>query len=340
MKKQLILALSLVLFGLSACGDSGGGSTGISSTNLNRFGPNQPALVIAHRGASGYLPEHTLAGYELAIKMGADYIEPDLQLTKDNQLVAMHDDTLNRTTNVAELFEPRNGGYKVADFTLAEIQTLQVKPVGTAKSSYPDFTPSMANPFHIPTFQEVITFAQQQSKLNNRVVGIYPEAKQADPVMEDGILQALKSNAYNGSSKVFIQSFSDETLRSMRKKELTQNNKMPQIMLGAAVIDSNGKAGLGLMVGSTPTVLTLQDVASFAEGVGLSIGSKDYPVTKAFIDQAHAAGLQVHGWTFNKIDPTEAATQYQTYLEMGMDGMFSNYPDLAYKARQAFKPLR
>ena len=100
--------------------------------------------VIAHRGASGYLPEHTLGGYELAIKMGADFIEPDLQISKDGALVAIHDDTLQRTTNVTSLFAQRNGGYKVADFTLAEIKTLTVLPTGTGKTSYPGFTPSAA----------------------------------------------------------------------------------------------------------------------------------------------------------------------------------------------------
>ena len=82
--------------------------------------PAQPQ-VIAHRGASGYLPEHTLGGYELAIRMGADFIEPDLQITKDGALVAIHDDTLNRTTNVATLFAQRNGGYKVSDLSLIHI---------------------------------------------------------------------------------------------------------------------------------------------------------------------------------------------------------------------------
>ena len=145
--------------------------------------PAQPQ-VIAHRGASGYLPEHTLGGYELAIRMGADFIEPDLQLTKDGALVAIHDDTLTRTTNVAALFAQRNGSYKVSDFTLAEIKTLTVIPTGTGKTSYPGFTPSAANPFTVPTFQEVVDFAKKQSSAVGREVGIYPEAKQADPVMD------------------------------------------------------------------------------------------------------------------------------------------------------------
>jgi glycerophosphoryl diester phosphodiesterase len=102
------------------------------------------------------------------VKFGADYIEPDLQLTKDGVLVAMHDDTLTRTTDVATLYAQRNGNYRVSDFTLAEIKTLTVKPVGTASTSYPGFTPSMADPFKIPTFQEVIDLARQLSASSGR----------------------------------------------------------------------------------------------------------------------------------------------------------------------------
>ena len=131
----LLAALCLsAAFGLSACSDNDNGDA--AATDARR------PQVIAHRGASGYLPEHTLAGYELAVRMGSDYIEPDLQLTRDNQLVAMHDDTLQRTTNVASLFAQRNGAYRVADFTLAEIKTLTVQPANaTAKTTYPGFTP-------------------------------------------------------------------------------------------------------------------------------------------------------------------------------------------------------
>ena len=138
-------------------------------------------LVLAHRGASGYLPEHTLAGYELAVKLGADYIEPDLQLTKDGVLVAMHDDTLTRTTNVQTVFAGRPS-YAVSDFTLAEIKSLTVKPVGTASTTYPGFTPVSPDPLRIPTFQEVIDLARSLTASTGREIGIYPEAKQADPV--------------------------------------------------------------------------------------------------------------------------------------------------------------
>ena len=297
--------------------------------------PAQPQ-VIAHRGASGYLPEHTLGGYELAIRMGADFIEPDLQITKDGALVAIHDDTLNRTTNVATLFAQRNGGYKVSDFTLAEIKTLTVVPTGTGKASYPGFTPSSANAFAVPTFQEVVDLAKKQSSTAGREVGIYPEAKQADPAMEDGILKTLAGNGYNANSKVFIQSFSDATLRSLRTKQVAQNNKMPLILLGVATTAADGTARMGVTGATGVQALTLKDVAAFTEGVGGLINNTTYPVTKSFIDQAHAAGLKVHGWTFAQADAAPAAAEFRKYLDMGMDGMFANYPDLAVTARNAY----
>jgi len=294
-------------------------------------------IVIAHRGASGYLPEHTLAGYELAVKLGADYIEPDLQLTKDGVLVAIHDDTLDRTTNVAGLFAKRNGAYKVADFTFAEVRTLTVKPTGTGKTGYPGFTPTDAS-FKIPTFQEVIDLAKQQSLLAGRTVGIYPEAKQADPVMENKILSTLILNDYvDKSSKVFIQSFSDTTVRSLDVKQHALGLDMALVQLGVAVTGADGVARMGVIGGPGGlTVLSLSDVASFADGLGLLINNGTYAVTKSFIDQAHTAGLVVHGWTFAKADAGAADTEYQKYLAMGMDGMFSNYADLATASRDKF----
>jgi glycerophosphoryl diester phosphodiesterase len=286
-------------------------------------------LVIAHRGASGYLPEHTLAGYELAVRLGADFIEPDLQLTRDGVLVAMHDDSLQRTTNVASLFAARNGDYRVADFSLAEIATLTVKPTGTGAASYPGFAPAHPE-LRVPTFQQVIDLAKSQG----RVVGIYPEAKQADPVMEDQILATLKRNGYGDAPEtVFLQSFSDATLRSLDAKQRAQGLEIPMIVLGSAVMLPDGSARLRVR-GSAE--LTLDDVASFADGVGVTIGNASYPVTKAFITQAHDAGLQVHGWTFAQPEPALAADEYRKYLEMGMDGMFSNYADLAVAARKRF----
>lgn len=276
----------------------------------------QAPLVIAHRGASGYLPEHTLAGYELAIRMGADYIEPDLQLTKDGYLVAMHDTTLNRTTNVATVLGKRNGTYNVSGYTLAEIKQLTVIPTGTGKTSYPGFNP--ANPeLRVPTFDEVIQLAQAQSKLTGRTVGIYPEAKIADPAMEDKILSTLKAYGYGSASdKVFIQSFSLDTLKSIREKQNALGMTIQEVFLGNSASAS------------------FSDIAKYVNGIGPSIsGGGANAVSEAYITAAHAAGLLVHGYTFSQSNPDLAAAQYDKYFGWGMDGVFSNYSDMAVLAR-------
>ncbi len=294
-------------------------------------------LVIAHRGASGYLPEHTLAGYELAIRMGADYIEPDLQMTRDGVLVAIHDDTLTRTTNAAELFAPRGAdgqrGYKVADFTLAEIRTLTVKPTTTGAATHPGFTPASPE-LRVPTFDEVIAFAKAQRAVAGRTIGLYPEAKQADPAMEDRLLAALQREKLTSpADQVIVQSFNDATVRSLAAKQRALGMTLPLVQLGHAITLPDGGAMMAVPGGR---MLPLKDVATYASGVGVAISNARYPLTKHWIDQAHDAGLKVHGWTFAKPDPATAAAEYRTFLDMGLDGLFSNYSDLAVQARNAF----
>ena len=275
-------------------------------------------LVLAHRGASGYMPEHTLAGYELAVKLGADYIEPDLQLSKDGVLVAMHDDTLTRTTDAQTLF-PGRPSYAVSEFTLAELKTMTVKPVGTAGTTYPGFTPTSPEPFRIPTFQQVIDTARSLSISSGREVGIYPEAKQADPVMEDKILATLIANGYTGADKVFIQSFSIDTIKSIHDKQALLGADFDLIVLSSS---STALVNYGLA-----------NLKSFADGLGVSITGAG--MTESFVDLAHGAGLLVHGYTFSKTG-VAADVEYQKFFGWGLDGVFSNYTDLAVASRETF----
>lgn len=290
-----------------------------AAQGLNTLNGAAP-LVIAHRGASGYLPEHTLAGYELAVKLGADYIEPDLQLTKDGFLVAMHDTTLSRTTDVATVLGQRNGGYQVSEYTLAEIKQLTVKPVGTASTTYPGFTPSYPDAFRVPTFDEVIQLAQAQSSLIGRTVGIYPEAKIADAQMEDKILSTLKGFGYGQrQDKVIIQSFSFDTLQSIRTKQIGLGMNLTEVFLGNSASS------------------TFSDLATWVDGIGPSITNNGANrVTEAYIAAAHAAGLLVHGYTFSQASADAAAAQFANYFGWGMDGVFANYADLAVTARDLY----
>ena len=144
-------------------------------------------IVIAHRGASGYLPEHTLEAKAMAYAMGADYIEQDVVMTADDQLIVLHDITLDRTTNVDEVFPDRardDGRYYAIDFTLAEIRRLsategfRLLPNGEKQQGYASRFPMGSSSFKVPTFQEEIQLIQGLNKSTGNDIGIYPEIKQ------------------------------------------------------------------------------------------------------------------------------------------------------------------
>jgi len=204
--------------------------------DMQRHELDAPPIVIGHRGAAGYRPEHTLAGYELAIEMGADFIEPDLVLTKDGHMLARHEPMIGGTTDVADHpeFASRKTTREVdgvaytdwfaSDFTLAEIKTLR------AKERIPDLRPGNAaydGQFEIPTLDEVIALAKGKSRETGRVIGIYPEIKHSTfhaglfgkHVFENKLLKALHS-AYGNSAcaPVFIQSFEVSNLRYLSKR--------------------------------------------------------------------------------------------------------------------------
>ncbi|WOI54980.1 glycerophosphodiester phosphodiesterase family protein [Palleronia sp. LCG004] len=283
-------------------------------------------IVIAHRGASGYLPEHTLGAYELAIRMGADIVEPDLQETSDGHVVAMHDATLTRTTNVEELFERRNGEYRVKDFTLEEIRTLTVEPTRTAATEYPGFTPSMDEPFRVPTWNEVIEFVASHNATTGTRIGLYPEAKApSTDNLNRQIVDGLKAAGFDApEDNTFIQTFSHDTAAEIaRLQDLAQIDNAIAA-LGAAVLSEDGVYGVSDY--TTGTFNSLSYLASFADGVGVSLGSSN--LEAGFITAAHDLGLQVHGWTFRPTTIDEARAQFTPYIEMGMDGLFTDYADL------------
>jgi len=189
-------------------------------------------LVIGHRGTAGYLPDHTLEGYALAIELGADYIEPDLVATKDGVLIARHEPNITATTDVADRpeFAARRrtmlvdgaleSGFFASDFTLAEIKTLR------AKQPIPADRPTQFDgKFQIPTFDEVIALAKRKSAETGRVIGIYPETKhptyhqKLGLPLEDKLLAALTRAGWNHRhAPVFIQSFEQANLKALSKK--------------------------------------------------------------------------------------------------------------------------
>lgn len=285
-------------------------------------------IVISHRGASGYLPEHTIEAYELAASMGVDYIEPDVQITKDGVLVAIHDATLNRTTNVEAVLGMRNGGYNVSDYTLAEIKQLTVDIV--PNKTYPGFTSAYGAESKVPTLDEVLDFANQWNSDNGTSIGVYPEAKAASSELNAKIVTQLVSKGFSSTADnhVYIQSFSVNALTEIDTLLDEASADIDLISLGY-VIAGGGWYGTD----GTTDLATL--VSQGIDGLGVYISSPGLSGDAAwidFIEEAHGLGLSVVGWTFGTADDAAAAAQFADYIGYGMDGFFSNYPDQAISA--------
>jgi glycerophosphoryl diester phosphodiesterase len=341
---------------------------------------NSP-LVIGHRGAAGYLPDHTLQGYALAIKLGADYIEPDLVATKDGVLIARHEPDITATTNVADHPEfasrkttktidgvPTEGWF-ASDFTLAEIKTLGAKQPRAKRPTEFD------GKFKVPTLQEVIDLAKRESRRQGRTIGIYPETKHPTfhksigLPLEARLVRVLKRNGLNKRrSPVFIQSFEQTNLKQL--------NTMTPVRLVQLVdandTDANGNPTYAppfdrpydWTVSGDPNLMSrtfgffatdagLAEIKTYADGIGPwkvyivptdgGGGGNIHPPTD-LIARAHARGLLVHTWTFrNDAMPSDASYQgnpifeYLKFYELGIDGVFSDFPDTAFAARELFR---
>ncbi|WP_042462041.1 glycerophosphodiester phosphodiesterase [Neobacillus dielmonensis] len=271
-------------------------------TTIQKPFPKHPIAsqvsIIAHRGASAYAPEHTLAAYKRAMEMKADYLEIDLQMTRDGQLIAMHDETLARTTNAKQLY-PNRAPWSVKDFTLEEIRRLD------AGSWFSEANPKLAQKENIsqrvPTLDEVIQLVKQQG---NGEVSLYIETKAPNiyPGMEEKLIAILKKNQVLDDPNLIIESFSEASLCKM--KSLAPNIKLIQLynasMLKGKEIDQEFKR-----------------VASYAYGVGPS----QELVVPEFVEAAHQNKLVVHPWTVDSQD------DMADLRSLGVDGVFTNTPD-------------
>lgn len=295
-------------------------------------------IVIAHRGASGHRPEHTIAAYTLAIEMGADVIEPDLVITKDGVLIARHENEIGGTTDVAQKFPERKRtktidgssvtGWFAEDLTLAEIRTLKARERLAFRSHAYD------GQFGVPTFDEVLALAESQSKSRGRPIAVYPETKHPTYLrsiglpLEDPLLDALRRHGLTShASPVFIQSFEASSLQYMRP---------------------HTQARLVLLL-QPPQNLTadgLATIRTFADGLGvdkrLVIPVDDNGRTQApttLIADAHRAGLFVHAWTLRReaqFLPTSyegsLAAEARQFAALGVDGVFTDFPDIVINA--------
>jgi glycerophosphoryl diester phosphodiesterase len=313
-----------------------------------RIAPVGKPIVIAHRGASGERPEHTLAAYELAIDHGADFIEPDLVPTKDNVLVARHENEIGGTTDVAAHpeFAQRRAtktidgqqvtGWFTEDFTLAELKTLR------ARERLPQLRPgntAFDGASQIPTLAEIIALAKRRSAAPGRTIGIYPETKHPTYFASIGhptdarLVAELRAAGWDrADAPVFIQSFEVANLR--RLKGMTPVRLIQLLSSTGAPADAAQPSYAAM---TTPA--GLKAIAAYAHGIGpdkamLWAGDRPTPL----VAQAHAAGLKVHPWTYRAEEPflpqayrgrperSGVRAELRAALAQNIDGFFTDFP--------------
>ena len=288
-------------------------------------------LIIAHRGASGLYPEHTLEAYGAAIDMGADFIEPDLVMTRDGVLVARHDRYLSDSTDIADhpefadrrVIKTVNGSpqedWFVEDFTLNELKTLRARQAFTGRSAEYD------DRFAIPTFTEILGLVAI-SNSSGQKVGIYPELKSPEVYaglgmdMPGAVLAAIEAAGLKEvGAPVYIQSFHPGTLRT-----LDSQSDWPLVQLLPA---SGGER------------LSPDQIAAYADGIGpwkqIMVQFRGGP--QAYVDLAHSAGLEVHPYTYRADDIAPGFETFEGELTatyaLGVDAIFTDHPDKALAVR-------
>lgn len=331
-------------------------------------------LVVAHRGASGYRPEHTLPGYELAFDMGADFVEVDLVPSREGTLVARHENEISTTTDVAQHPEFADrfttrvidgasiSGWFTEDFTVGELKRLR------ANERFPDLRPGNTaydGRFEIPTLQQVIDLLGRvgPGSERERVVGICLEIKHSTyfqsvgRALEPGLVQVLERSGLERTN-VFLLSFEVSNLKYLRA-----TTSLPLVQL----VDSSGRP-YDLAVNGDPrrysdliSTAGLAEIASYAEAIGVNkelIAPRDsghhLVPESTLIRDAHAVGLAVHAWTFRSENfflphgfrrgtpgqpgylrrHGDADREYQLFLAAGIDGIYTDHPNTAARARE------
>ena len=384
-----LAAITAVALAVAACGGND------SLEPLKTLDGSVP-LVVAHRGASGYLPEHTLESYARAIELGADVVEPDVVVTKDGILIARHEPNLTSTTNVASKpeFASRRTTKKVdgadetgwfaSDFTLAEIKTLGALITDAER-------PQQFNGLYkIPTLQEIVDLVKARSAATGRPIAIYPETKhptfhrQLGLPMEDKLIALIQAAGWNSkTAPVYVQSFEPGSLKEMRAKGL--QTRLIQLIDADDYDLKTGKltyaapydrpydwtlSGDTRLYSAMVTPAGLAEIKTYADGIGpwkpyivpvkFELNAAGVAVDKngdgktdltdalsqaatTLVADAHKAGLLVHPYTFRNekrrltFDMAgDPANEYLQFFRLGVDGLFSDFPDTAIAARAKY----
>lgn len=364
MKNYFLISICIVL-SMTSCKKKSESPT----VKFKTLSGNAP-LVIGHRGYPGMLPDHTIEGYTKAIEEGADFVEPDLVMTKDSVLIARHEPMLGGTTNVADLeqFADRKTKKTIdgvetedwfaCDFTLAEIKTLKAKqPLSFRPQEYNGL-------YSIPTFKEVIALVKQKSTEKGRTIGIYPETKHPtfhenmNLHISDKLVEVLNEAGWTSSdAPVFIQSFEVSNLQYINTKT---NIKLIQL-LDANDVNSDGTLDMTAPYGQPYDFVVNKDsrtyndlvtntgldfIKTYADGIGPwkpyiipYFNNKKLKVTD-LIERAHARNLMVHAYTFRDESKylledynNDPKAEYKTFYDLGIDGVFSDYTKTAVSAK-------
>ena len=384
-----LAAITAVALAVAACGGND------SLEPLKTLDGSVP-LVVAHRGASGYLPEHTLESYARAIELGADVVEPDVVVTKDGILIARHEPNLTSTTNVASKPEFANRrtakkvdgadetGWFASDFTLAEIKTLGALITDAER-------PQQFNGLYkIPTLQEIVDLVKARSTATGRQIAIYPETKhptfhrQLGLPIEDKLIALINAAGWNSkTAPVYVQSFEPGSLKEMRAKGL--QTRLIQLIDADDYDLKTGKltyaapydrpydwtlSGDTRLYSAMVTPAGLAEIKTYADGIGpwkpyivpvkFELNAAGVAVDKngdgktdltdalsqaatTLVADAHKAGLLVHPYTFRNekrrltFDMAgDPANEYLQFFRLGVDGLFSDFPDTAIAARAKY----
>jgi glycerophosphoryl diester phosphodiesterase len=366
----LPLVLTIAASALTACATPSAQPTETQSSRYLFSGPTRAPgpFVIGHRGACGYLPEETLASDELAIKMGADFIEPDLVATHDGFLIARHDVELSATTDVAKKFPGRKTrrsiegktleGWFSDDFTLAEIKKLR------ATERFPFRDHSNDGLYEVATFREVLELAKKKSRETGRVIGVYPETKNPSyfqsrglPLEERLVAELERAGLSGREAPIIIQSMETTNLRKFRTLTTTRLLQLS---------DANEERPYDLVLKNDPRTYGdlmkpegLREIATYADGIGpwkrqivpmrAKTDDADGPAgpllaPTTLVQDAHAAGLFVHPYTFRR-ETRYLAKEYQgdpaaediQFFDLGVDGFFTDNADVAFRAREVWR---
>jgi len=307
-------------------------------------------VVIAHRGASGYLPEHTIPAKALAYAMGADYLEQDIVATRDDALIVVHDIHLDLVSDVAERFPDRareDGRYYARDFDLAEIETLKVHERTNARGepAFPGRFQSNGEPFRVHTLERELELVVTLRENGTRPIGIYPEIKDPQWHREEGVditllvLETLARFGYRGHhDPVYLQCFDEQEVRRIRH-ELGSRLKLVQL------IGEDSWTSEPTDFACMQTAAGLEKLASTVDGIGpwlqqlYAVGNDGSITDQGLVSRAHEHGLVVHPYTFRSDALPTGFTDFDNLLEfmvdeLAIDGLFTDFPDAVVRFLQ------